>query len=106
MRVCLGTGSGPCPTGELVAKGRCRACSTTTTQRGYGAEHQKARAMLASTLPRYCGYGCGTWITAGSTWHAAHVVDGDPSAGYLVSCVKCNLAARGAFRTLGLERRR
>lgn len=90
MRPCIHPG---CP--HLVTKGRCPTHRKTTTQRGYGADHQRARDALALTLPRYCGYGCGTWLTAGSTWHAAHVIDGDPSAGYLVSCVPCNLAARG-----------
>lgn len=35
----------------------------------------------------------------GGEWHLAHVVDGDPSRGYIAACVPCNEAVRhGADR--------
>ena len=66
----------------------------TRQQRGYGAVHVQARAMLRGTLPGPCGYGCGAWLEPDGTWVAAHVVDGDPSRGYIASCVSCNQRAR------------
>src|SRR6185369_12221439 len=75
-------------------RGRCRLHRRTTGQRGYGAEHQDARRSLEATLPRFCAYGCGTWLTAASSWVAAHVVDGDPSAGWAVACGPCNERAK------------
>ena len=80
---------------RAIHRGRCEAHRRSTTQRGYGAQHQAARERLAGTLPRYCGYGCGRWLTRTSSWVAAHVRDGDPAAGYLVSCASCNERAKG-----------
>lgn len=65
-----------------------------TTARGYGTEHQAARADLARTLPAPCGYGCGTTLTPDGPWVAAHVIDGDPTAGWIASCRSCNERAK------------
>lgn len=88
LRRCLEQG---CP--RLVARGRCPGHTRTTTQRGYGSMHQAARAGLGSTLPNPCGY-CGVTVQAGERWDAAHVVDGDPSAGYVVAHPRCNQRAK------------
>src|SRR4029079_3281456 len=82
-----------CPR-AAVARGRCPDHQRTTTERGYGTPHQLIRQVLAKTLPRRCDYGCGAVLARGSTWHAAHRVDGDPSKGYIVACVSCNERAR------------
>jgi len=76
------------------SRGRCRACRQTNTQAGWGWQHQQARASLALSLPAWCGYGCGTWLTSASPWVAAHVIDGDPTAGYVVACRSCNERAK------------
>ena len=75
---------------------RCPRHQRTTdrTARGYGAEHQAARRALATTLPAPCGYGCGLTLTADSPWVAAHVIDGDPTAGWIASCRSCNEQAK------------
>lgn len=62
-------------------------------QRGYDRTHDAARRSLAADLPAECGYGCGTVLHPDDTWVAAHVVDGDPTAGWMVSCVRCNQRA-------------
>lgn len=95
LRPCLGCGA--------LVKGasRCHACTRgvdrargTREQRGYGMAHRRARAALATTLPAPCGY-CGRTLTPGMAWVAAHVVDGDPSAGWVVACPACNERAKG-----------
>lgn len=73
------------------AKDRARG---TSAARGYGAAHQAARRALSRQLPTSCAYGCGTWLTAEDRWHAAHVVDGQPEQGYVISCGPCNLRAQ------------
>lgn len=88
MRACLEPG---CPT--LVGRGRCRRHTPTTTQRGYGGAHQMARGGLEATLPAPCGY-CGVTVRLGERWDAAHVVDGDPTAGYMVAHPRCNQRAK------------
>ena len=101
-RPCLGPGDGlPCPTDEYVPAGRCPSCTAardrsrgSTTDRGYGASHPRARDELREQLPDFCGYGCGTWIEPGDRWVAAHRIDGDPEAGYLLSCPPCNERAK------------
>jgi len=50
--------------------------------------------VLEQLLPRRCGYGCGRMLTRATRWVAAHVVDGDPSAGYVASCEICNQRAK------------
>lgn len=97
-RPCLGPVDGlPCPDDVFVVSGRCPACTAarersrgSTTERGYGAEHQRARDELRQQLPEFCGYGCGTWLDVDDRWVAAHVEDGNPGAGYLISCPPCN----------------
>lgn len=37
---------------------------------------------------------CGQPITHGQRWHAAHVVDGDPTRGYVIAHSWCNEAAK------------
>jgi len=83
-----------CPQ-PAVHRGRCQIHKRTTTQRGYGPEHQAARRALALTLPMPCAYGCGTMLVHGDDWVAAHVVDGDPSSARVVSCRRCNERAKG-----------
>lgn len=94
LRPCLGCGT-------LVTAGRCRACARvverargTREQRGYGVPHKRARAALGGHLPAPCGY-CGRVIVPSSRWVAAHVVDGDPSAGWMVAHPDCNERAKG-----------
>lgn len=89
LRICIETG---CP--DLTPKTRCRLHTKTRHERGYGKAHYAARRGLARSLPTYCGYGCGTWLTGSSDWIAAHRVDGDASAGYLISCRRCNERAK------------
>jgi hypothetical protein len=104
-RPCLGTAPGrPCPYNRLTPRTRCPECDAefraaresrrpNRIERGYGATHYQARALLAETLPAPCAY-CGATLTADRPWVAAHVVDGDPSAGWTVSCPGCNQAAK------------
>lgn len=66
----------------------------TTTERGYGAEHQRARDELREQLPAACWYGCGTWLEVTDRWVAAHVEDGNPDAGWVISCPPCNERAK------------
>jgi hypothetical protein len=75
-------------------RGRCARDRQTTSQRGYGRDHQAFRAELARTLPAPCAYGCGRTLTASDRWVAAHVVDGDPRSRRVVSCVPCNERAK------------
>ena len=69
--------------------GGCEQHEGTTTQRGYGMPHQRARARLAATLPTPCGY-CGRVLRQGDAWVAAHRVDGEPEHGWMVACPRCN----------------
>jgi hypothetical protein len=87
-RTCLGCGR----IIPLPGPNRCPRCKPTTTQRGYGAEHQRVRRELATTLPAECGY-CGHLIFVGQPWVAAHVVDGHPEFGYAVAHPICNAKA-------------
>ncbi len=66
----------------------------TTTQRGYGSQHQTERQRLEATLPQPCGY-CGVLIIAGDRWDAAHVEDGRPELGLMVAHPQCNQRAKG-----------
>ncbi len=68
----------------------------TTTERGYGTDHRAARKELAKQLPTACAYGCGRVLTEDTPWVAAHVIDGDPLAGWMASCVRCNEQAKRA----------
>jgi hypothetical protein len=86
-----------CP-GRAVpgGRGRCSRHVQSQTQRGYGVPHQRARDALRATLPALCGYGCGRLLLPSGDWVAAHVVDGNPAAGYLASCRTCNERAKGS----------
>lgn len=91
---------------RVVSGQRCRACAkrrestrATPAMRGYGAQHAAARRALALTLPSVCGYEhdarCPrTLIHPGTQWVAAHVVDGDPSAGWMAAHPACNERAK------------
>jgi hypothetical protein len=81
-----------CP--ELaVFRGLCGRHRQSTSERGYGPTHATARLCLAETLPAPCAYGCGT-ILRGREFVAAHVVDGDESAGWVAACSPCNERAK------------
>ena len=96
QRPCIERG---CP--NLTPRTRCPAHERerdarrgSSTQRGYGAEHQRARERLRATLPAPCGYGCGVILWPNGRWVAAHVVDGNPDAGWIASCLRCNERAK------------
>ena len=79
----------------------CRACDRrrkaargTRQERGYGADHYRARRALAAALPQPCAY-CRVIVTAADNWHAAHVRDGDPSSPRMVAHASCNARNRG-----------
>lgn len=91
--------------GHLTKRTRCAACERahdqtrdaergSSTQRGYDGAHRRAREALRAALPAPCGYGCGTVLDPDGPWVAAHVRDGDPSAGWLASCRACNERAK------------
>lgn len=64
-----------------------------TRERGYGRAHQAARRSLGRALPAPCGY-CGAFVDPAEPWVAAHRIDGDPSAGWLVAHPACNERAK------------
>jgi hypothetical protein len=75
----------------------CKACERrrpSRQARGYDAAHQHARALLLTTLPTTCGYGCGTVLRSHGEMVAAHVVDGRPEHGWMASCRSCNERAK------------
>lgn len=76
-----------------VFRGLCSRHRQSTSERGYGPVHAAARRQLAATLPAPCAYGCGT-ILRGGAFVAAHVIDGDESAGWVASCGACNERAK------------
>lgn len=87
----------PCITcGTPTTGPRCPAHRRTNDReaRGYGTAHIDARKSLAATLPAPCGYGCGTQLTPDGPWVAAHIIDGDPNAGWIASCRPCNEQAK------------
>jgi hypothetical protein len=63
------------------------------------------RRALIATLPAYCAYGCGRLLTHPSEMNAAHVIDGNPDAGVMASCVSCNQLARARNQRLRREAR-
>jgi hypothetical protein len=85
-----------CPR-AAVYRGRCDVHRQTTSERGYGAPHQDARARLERSIPSPCGY-CGVTVQRGEAWVAAHVIDGDPSAGWVVAHGTCNERAKWTGR--------
>ena len=88
------TGRTRCPEHERM-RDRMRG---STAARGYGLEHQRARDALRALLPAPCGYGCGVTLEPDGVWVAAHVVDGDPTAGWLAACRTCNERAKARAR--------
>ncbi len=74
----------------------CAACERrrpSRQARGYGANHQRARATIAAMLPAPRFY-CRTVIGQGEPFVAAHVVDGDPAAGWAAADAACNEGAK------------
>jgi len=85
------------PPARVASGTRCPACERrrpSRQARGYGAGHGRARAVLATTLPTPCAYGCGTVLRSAAEMVAAHVVDGDPTAGWVAACRFCNERAK------------
>jgi hypothetical protein len=79
----------------------CRSCQRrrdaargSRSERGYGADHRRARRALAAALPQPCAY-CHVEITSGERWVAAHVRDGDPTSPRMVAHPSCNARHRG-----------
>lgn len=65
----------------------------TTTERGYGAEHQQLRADMQGTVIGQPCARCGHMILPTDTWHLDHT---DDRSGYLgPSHARCNVAAGG-----------
>lgn len=94
LRPCLDCGTPTagtrCPM-HTQARDRARGSAHA---RGYDRAHQAARAQLELTLPAPCAYGCGTTLHPDSDWVAAHIIDGDPTAGWVASCRSCNERAK------------
>ena len=68
----------------------------TTTERGYGAAHQRERSRWEALLqeqPVECARGCGTLIHAGDRWDLGHTADRTAWTG--PECVSCNRSAGG-----------
>ena len=85
------------PTGNGA---RCPDCAAerdrargTRQERGYGADHDKARRAIAARLPLPCLY-CHGQIDPGDRWDAAHVLDGHPEYGTAPAHPRCNQRAR------------
>ncbi len=81
------------PPARVLSGTPCRECERRRPcrqARGYDAAHGKARGVLLSTLPAPCAYGCGTVLRSATEMVAAHVRDGDPSAGWVAACRSCN----------------
>ena len=93
-----------CPN-RAVGRGRCARHRLSTSQRGYGLRHQRARDALRASLPTPCGYGCGRILQPDGDWVAAHVVDGDPEAGWIAACPLCNERAKGGRGRHGAQER-
>lgn len=84
------------PPARVLSGTPCRECERRRPSRqvrGYGPAHDRARRALAATLPAACVY-CGAIVGLGERWVAAHLVDGDPSAGWGVSHPACNERAK------------
>jgi len=102
QRPCLGH-NGPCPTHALTRNptARCDTCRTnadkargTTTQRGYGTQHQQLRATWEPTVKAgnaVCPK-CHQPIKPTDTWDMGHNAD---RTGYIgPEHAKCNRATR------------
>ena len=103
MKPCVVPG---CP--ELVAKGaRCRSHGrgTTTTERGYGVEHQKRRALL---LPAAIGTACPLCFEAMladqalDLDHSVALVDDASSLGDRIVHARCNRSAGARLAATGV----
>jgi hypothetical protein len=85
------------PPARVLSGTPCKACERrrpSREARGYDAAHQQARRVLLTTLPTPCAYGCGTLLRSPADMVAAHVIDGDASAGWVASCRSCNERAK------------
>ena len=76
-----------------------------TVERGYGQAHRNARKRLARQLPAPCGV-CGETIWPDEPWHCSHLVDGDPSAGWVAAHPVCNQSMKARRRALRSRMRR
>ena len=76
-----------CPSWSTT-RGRCGAHQV----REYDGDHRRARALIGSSLPVPCGY-CGDQVTV-DDYVAAHVVDRDPTAGWMAAHAICNERAK------------
>ena len=68
----------------------------STTRRGYGSKHQKARrywAKLVDAGTAYCSR-CGRWLPPGCEWDLGHD-DNDRAVYTGPECVRCNRGAPG-----------
>ena len=84
------------PPARVLSGTPCAACERrrpSRQARGYDAAHGRARATLAALLPAPCFY-CRAVIEAGERFVAAHVVDGDPAAGWAAAHAACNERAK------------
>jgi hypothetical protein len=79
----------------------CRTLTTGTRcvvhqrrqQRGYGAAHDRARRALVAMLPAACAY-CHELVLTPEDLAAAHVIDGNPIAGWQPAHRICNQGAK------------
>lgn len=79
----------------------------TTTQRGYGIEHQRLRRAIATQIERdgaVSCWRCGRPIVAGQRWHLGHD-DADRSRYRGAECVACNCATATPGRATAARRR-
>lgn len=88
------------PPVRLESGQRCPECARererhrpTRQARGYDAEHLRARAALAETLPAQCHY-CPRLVIPVEPWVAAHLRDGDPSSPRVAAHRGCNERAK------------
>jgi hypothetical protein len=78
--------------GQLSNAPRCPT-HRTRQARGYGAAHTRARRTLVAALPIACAY-CGALVLTADTLAAAHVIDGNPNAGWQPAHRICNERAK------------
>ena len=81
-----------CPT--IITTGtRCTTCAKTTSQRGYGRDHQAERARHQARMDAGHTYNC--WRCSGpitpEAWHLGHD-DNDRTADTAPECITCNTA--------------
>ncbi len=96
MRVCNVPG---CPTLVQMPSrdGRCAVHTRTTSQRGYGSQHQRLRANWQARIDTgevvIC-WRCETTRIHGKAWHLGHD-DHDRTTYHGPECVPCNTATAG-----------